>query len=109
MWDGKNFQSWLHKGGFDNYLYTPNPKIHKLVTREAVLRLLHPFQPFIIGQKMFATKIAAKFNIPLIFYGEMQGKGGKEVSHKAKTFAESGSQGGFEMDPLEEKNLRMHI
>ena len=22
----ENFQSWLHKGGFDNYLYTPNPK-----------------------------------------------------------------------------------
>ena len=101
----KNFQSWLHKGGFDNYLYTPNPKIHKLVTREAVLRLLHPFQPFIIGQKMFATKIAAKLNIPLIFYGEMQGKGGKEVSHKAKTFAESGNQGGFEMDPLEGKKF----
>ena len=58
---------------------------------------------------MFATKIAAKFNIPLIFYGEMQGKGGKEVSHKAKTFAESGSQGGSRWILWREKNLRMHI
>ena len=28
----KNFQNWLHKGGFDNFLYTPNPKIHKKIT-----------------------------------------------------------------------------
>ena len=50
----ENFQSWLHKGGFDNYLYTPNPKIHRRITREAGMntRLMHPFQPFIIGQKL---------------------------------------------------------
>ena len=30
----KNFQNWLHKGGFDNFLYTPNPKIQK-ITHEA--------------------------------------------------------------------------
>ena len=74
----KNFQSWLYKGGFDNYLYTPNPIIHQKITREATIRLLHPFQPFILGQKTFAVKIAHKLNIPLIFYGEMQGKGGKK-------------------------------
>ena len=33
-----NFQSWLHKGGFDNYLYTPNPKIHRKMSREATIR-----------------------------------------------------------------------
>lgn len=99
----KNFQSWLYKGGFDNYLYTPNPIIHQKITREATIRLLHPFQPFILGQKTFAVKIAHKLNIPLIFYGEMQGKGGKKVSHLAKTFAETKGQKGFEMDPLEGK------
>ena len=102
----KNFQSWLHKGGFDNFLYTPNPKIHKLITHEAVKRLLHPFQPFIIGQKTFAVKMAAKLNISLIFYGEMQGKGGKTISYKAKSFSESKSQEGFEMDPLEGKDFK---
>lgn len=101
----KNFQSWLHEGGFDNYLYTPNPKIHKLITREATIRLLHPFQPFILGQKTFAVKIASKFNIPLVFYGEMQGKGGKKVSSKARTFSETTEQKGFEMDPLEGKKF----
>jgi len=101
----QNFQSWLHKGGFDNYLYTPNPKIHRLITKEAVKRLLHPFQPFIIGQKTFAIKMAAKLNISLIFYGEMQGKGGKGISHKAKSFSES-KWLGFEMDPLEGKDFK---
>ncbi len=99
----KNFQNWLHKGGFDNFLYTPNPKIHKKITHEATKRLLHPFQPFIIGQKTFALKMAAKFNIALVFYGEMPGKGGKKVSYKAKTYAEATEQKGFEMDPLEGK------
>ena len=102
----KNFQSWLHKGGFSNFLYTPNPKIHKLITREATKRLLHPFQTFIIGQKTFALKIAAKLNIPLIFYGEGQGKGGKNISHTAKSFSESKTQAGFEMDPLEGKDFK---
>ena len=102
----KNFQSWLHKGGFSNFLYTPNPKIHKLITQEATKRLLHPFQTFIIGQKTFALKIAAKLNIPLIFYGESQGKGGKTISHTAKSFSESKTQAGFELDPLEGKDFK---
>ena len=101
----KNFQSWLRKGGFDNYLYTPNPDIHRKIAREATIRLLHPFQPFILGQKTFALKMASKLNIPLVFYGEMQGKGGKKVSLKAKTFSEIKGQKGFEMDPLEGKKF----
>lgn len=100
-----NFQNWLHKGGFDNYLYTPNPIIHKKITREATINILHPFQPFILGQKTFALKMAAKFNINLVFYGEMQGKGGKKISYKAKTFAEATKQKGYEMDPLEGKKF----
>ena len=72
-----NFQNWIHNGGFDNYLYTPNPKVHRKITREATINLLHPFQPFILGQKTFAVKMAAKFNIPIIFYGGQSGKGGK--------------------------------
>ena len=46
----------------------------KLVTREATTRLFHPFQPFIIGQKTFVIKMAARFNIPLIFLGKTQEK-----------------------------------
>tara|TARA_A100001015_G_scaffold311384_1_gene414561 strand:+ start:118 stop:1344 length:1227 start_codon:yes stop_codon:yes gene_type:complete len=100
-----NFQNWIHNGGFDNYLYTPNPKVHRKITREATINLLHPFQPFILGQKTFAVKMAAKFNIPIIFYGGQSGKGGKKVAANVKTFAESQDQKGFDMDPLEGKKF----
>ena len=43
-------------------------------------KLFHPFQPFIIGQKCFAPKMAIKFNIPLIFYGEQEAEYGTPVN-----------------------------
>lgn len=97
----KNFQSWIHKGGFDNYLFTPNGKAHQLITRLAVQNLLHPFQPFILGQKTFVAKMCAMFNIPLAFYGEMPGEYGttEGVSQQAdeKKF-DSKSGSGFSTD-----------
>ena len=81
----KNFNSWINNG-FDNILYTPNGKIHRKVSRESTINLLHPFQPFIIGQKTFCQKMADRFDIPIIFYGEMPGEGGKNISHKIKKF-----------------------
>ena len=47
----ENFQSWLHKGGFDNYLYTPNP-IHRRITREATIRLMHHFSHSLLGKNL---------------------------------------------------------
>ena len=41
--------------------------------------LLHPFQPFILGQKYFAPKIADRFNIPLVFYGENEAEYGNPI------------------------------
>ena len=73
-WGWKNFQAWIH-AGHDNYLMTPNGKVHRLLTRLAVENLLHPFQPFMIGQKVYAVKLAEKFNIPLI-YGENEAEYG---------------------------------
>ena len=101
----KNFQNWIHVGGFDNFLFTPNGKVHRRLTREATINLLHPFQPFIIGQKTFAVKMAHKMNIPLIFYGEMPGEYGKNISHKISKFGTTGgdeSQKGFELDLLKD-------
>ena len=66
----KNFDNWIKIGGFDNILFTPNGKLHRLLTKLAFKNLLHPFQPFIIGQKIIGPLIASKFKIPLIFYGE---------------------------------------
>lgn len=68
-WGWQNFQAWIH-AGFDNYLFTPNGRVHRLLTRVALEKLLHPFQPFIMGQMYFPPKMAAKLNIPLVFYGE---------------------------------------
>ena len=45
--------------------------------------LFHPFQPFMIGQKCFAPKMAAKFNIPLIFYGENEAEYGNPLLDNA--------------------------
>ena len=77
-WGWKNFQAWIH-AGFDNFLHTPNGKIHRLLTRLAVENLFHPFQPFIIGQKVFAPKMALLHKIPLIFYGENEAEYGNPI------------------------------
>jgi N-acetyl sugar amidotransferase len=77
-WGWANFQSWIH-AGFDNVLFTPNGRVHRLLTRLAVENLFHPFQPFIIGQKALAPKMALKFNISLIFYGENEAEYGNPI------------------------------
>ncbi|WP_445971449.1 N-acetyl sugar amidotransferase [Candidatus Berkiella aquae] len=77
-WGWQNFQSWI-KAGFDNYLMTPNARVHRLLTRLAVENLFHPFQPFILGQKNLAPKMAKLFNIPLVFYGENEAEYGNPI------------------------------
>lgn len=74
-----NMQAWLHKGGFDNYLFTPDGQVHRKLTRLAYENLLHPFQPFIFGQKNYAPKMAAKMGVPLVFYGENEAEYGNSV------------------------------
>ena len=74
-----NFINWVHEGGFDNILFTPNGKLHRLLTKLAFENLLHPFQPFIIGQKIIGPLMALKFKIPLIFYGENQAEYGNAI------------------------------
>lgn len=75
----ENFTNWIHVGGLDNILFTPNGKVHRILTKLAFQNLLHPFQPFIIGQKIIGPLIALKFNIPLIFYGENQAEYGNAL------------------------------
>ncbi len=78
-WGWRNFDRWIHSG-FDNYLLTPNGRVKRLITRLAVENLFHPFQPFIFGQKSLAPKMAARFNIPLIFYGENEAEYGNPIA-----------------------------
>lgn len=77
-WGWKNFQSWLH-AGHDNYLMTPNGRVHRLLTRLSTELLLHPFQAFMFGQKALAPKMALLFNIPLVFYGENEAEYGNPI------------------------------
>ena len=77
-WGWRNFQAWI-AAGFDNYLVTPNSRIHRLITRLAVENLFHPFQPFMFGQKALAPRMAALFDIPLVFYGENEAEYGNPI------------------------------
>ncbi len=77
-WGWRNFQSWIH-AGFDNYLHTPNGRVHRLLTRLSVENLFHPFQAFILGQKALAPKMALLFNIPLVFFGENEAEYGNPI------------------------------
>jgi N-acetyl sugar amidotransferase len=77
-WGWRNFQAWIN-AGFDNFLMTPNARIHRLITRLAVENLFHPFQPFMFGQKALAPKMAALFDIPLVFYGENEAEYGNPI------------------------------
>ncbi|HRK17680.1 MAG TPA: N-acetyl sugar amidotransferase [Hyphomicrobiaceae bacterium] len=77
-WGWKNHQAWIH-AGFDNFLMTPNGRVHRLVTRLAVENLFHPFQPFILGQKQLAPKLAILHNIPFVVYGENEAEYGNPI------------------------------
>jgi N-acetyl sugar amidotransferase len=78
-WGWKNFQSWIH-AGHDNYLMTPNGKIHRLLTRLSTELLFHPFQAFMFGQKSLAPKMSILFNTPLVFYGENEAEYGNAIA-----------------------------
>ena len=74
-----NYRSWLEIGGFDNVTFKPNGRVHRLLTRLSIENLLHPFQSFIIGQKNLAPKMAARFDVPLVFYGENEAEYGNPI------------------------------
>jgi len=80
----KNFDNWIHIGGLDNLLFTPNGRLHRHLTKLALTNLLHPFQPFIVGQRIIGPMIAEHFDIQLIMYGENQAEYGNNASENAR-------------------------
>jgi N-acetyl sugar amidotransferase len=76
----KNYDNWINIGGFDALVYRPNGKTMKELTRLSIINLLHPFQTFILGQKNIAPKVAFKFGIKLVFYGENEAEGGNPIA-----------------------------
>lgn len=75
----KNWKSWIDSG-FDNVTFTPNGKVMKLLTKLSIENLMHPFQTFMLGQKNLAPKLALKYGIPLIFYGENEAEYGNPIA-----------------------------
>lgn len=78
----KNWKNWINSG-FDNVTFTPNGKVMNLLTRLSIENLMHPFQTFMLGQKNLAPKLALKYNIPLIFYGENEAEYGNPIADNA--------------------------
>ena len=76
----ENWKNWIDIGGFDNLSFRRNGRVMKLLTKLAIENLLHPFQTFILGQKNFGPKIAAKYGIPLVFYGENEAEYGNPIA-----------------------------
>ncbi len=66
----KNIRAWIQTGGFDNILFTPNGKVSSVLAKEAFKNLLHPLQPFKFGIKTIAAKMAIKYDIQLVMFGE---------------------------------------
>ena len=73
----RNFDIWVRQ--FDNVSFHPAGDAHRLLTREAFVNLLHPFQPFILGQKNIGPKMALNYGIKLVMYGENESEGGSRV------------------------------
>ncbi len=95
----QNFRNWIEVGGFDNVTFKPNGRAQKLLTRLAIQNLMHPFQTFILGQKNLAPKMALKFDIPLVFYGESEAEYGSPI---AETNDSLRSTSDYAMDDLSE-------
>jgi N-acetyl sugar amidotransferase len=76
----QNWKNWIEIGGFDNITFKQNGHAMKLLTRLSIENIFHPFQTFILGQKNLAPKIASKFKIPLIFYGENEAEYGNPIA-----------------------------
>lgn len=74
-----NWKNWVDTG-FDNISFNRNGKVMKLLTKLSIENLLHPFQTFILGQKNLAPKIAAKYGINLVFYGENEAEYGNPIA-----------------------------
>ena len=51
-----NFKNWITTGGFSNVQAQRNEKLMKLITKNSIINLFHPFQTFMLGQKNFALQ-----------------------------------------------------
>lgn len=104
----QNFRNWIDIGGFDNISFNYNGKTHQLLTKLAIENLLHPFQPFILGQKNLAPKLAIKFNIPLVFYGENEAEYGNPIAENENSLRDESYYTAKHLDDLYIAGVPVH-
>jgi N-acetyl sugar amidotransferase len=56
--------------GFNHIMGTPDPDVTRRLTRDSLINLGDPFQPFIYGQANFPLNVAVANGIKLVMYGE---------------------------------------
>lgn len=98
----QNYKNWIEVGGFDNVTFKQNGLAQKILTKLSIENLLHPFQTFILGQKNLAPKIAAQFDIDLVFYGENEAEYGNPIADNSESLRDKSY---FTMDSMDEMLL----
>jgi len=81
----KNFLNWLKYCSTDNISAKRNKDLMIYLTKESIINLLHPFQTFMLGQKNFPPKVALKYKIPLVFYGENEAEHGNPIADNSSS------------------------
>ncbi len=76
----QNFNNWLSNCKVDNISASRDHSTMKILTKLSIENLMHPFQTFILGQKIFAAKMALKYKIPLVFFGENEAEHGNPIA-----------------------------
>ncbi len=74
----ENFMS-LIDSGQSNLMFSPPGDIQRRLTSLAFKNLGHPFQPFIVGQRVVGPKAALMNNVKLVFYGENVAEYGNQI------------------------------
>ena len=110
----KNFHNWPSFGNVNNILFSPSGSTYGKLSRLAFENLLHPFQPFVFGQRHYASHIAKILKIPLIFIGESFAEWGGEkeldemIEYTPKYFTKKKDEkvliSGLEVDELVKKH-----
>jgi len=81
----KNYKNWISHGEHSNIKAKRSEKTMITLTKLSILNLMHPFQTFMLGQKIFAVKIASKYKIPLVFFGENEAEHGNSIADNYKS------------------------
>ncbi len=81
----QNYKNWLRTDNLENISSKRDEHTMKYLTKLAIMNLMHPFQTFMLGQKIFATKMATKYKIPLVFFGENEAEHGNPIADNKKS------------------------